>query len=95
MAKRKALTIEGLELSDTETSERTVEPKNDDAPAKRRKHTSLYLSEPVRRQLRAIAFHEEVKQHDLLIEAVDLLFKSRGAKSIAELTEMDGEFLKR
>jgi hypothetical protein len=93
MAKRK--TLEELSLSDTETPERTVEPKTHDAPGKRKKHTSLYLSEPVRRQLRAIAFHEEVKQHDLLIEAVDLLFKSRGAKSIAELTEMDGEFLKR
>ncbi len=87
MAKRKRL--EELSLSDTETPERTVEPKTDDAPGKRKKHTSLYLSEPVRRQLRAIAYHEEVKQHDLLIEAVDLLFKSRGAKSIRELVEND------
>jgi hypothetical protein len=87
MAKRK--TLEELSLSDTETSERAVEPKTDGAPGKRRKHTSLYLSEPVRRQLRAIAYHEEVKQHDLLIEAVDLLFKSRGAKSIRELVEND------
>ena len=87
MAKRKRL--EELSLSDTETPERTVEPKTDDAPGKRKKHTSLYLSEPVRRQLRAIAYHEEVKQHDLLIEAVDLLFKSRGTASISELTKAD------
>jgi hypothetical protein len=87
MAKRK--TLEELSLSDAETSEQTVEPKTDDAPGKRNKHTSLYLSEPVRRQLRVIAFHEEVKQHDLLIEAIDLLFKSRGAPSIAELKEKD------
>jgi hypothetical protein len=87
MAKRK--TLEDLELSDTEISDRTVEPKTDDAPGKRRKHTSLYLSEPVRRQLRSIAYHEEVKQHDLLIEAVDLLFKSRGAASIDDLAEID------
>ena len=87
MAKRKRL--EELSLSDTETPERTVEPKTDDAPGKRKKHTSLYLSEPVRKQLRAIAYHEEVKQHDLLIEAIDLLFKSRGAASIIELTEID------
>ncbi len=86
MAKRK--TLEELSLSDTEISARTVEPKTDDAPGKRKKHTSLYLSEPVRRQLRALAYHEEVKQHDLLIEAVDLLFKSRGAASISELTEI-------
>jgi hypothetical protein len=39
--------------------------------------------------LRAIAYHEEVKQHDLLIEAIDLLFKSRGAASIIELTKAD------
>ena len=87
MAKRK--TLEELSLSDTEMSERTVEPKTDDAPGKHRKHTSLYLSEPVRRQLRAIAYHEEVKQHDLIIEAIDLLFKSRGAASISELTKAD------
>ncbi len=87
MAKRR--TLEDLSLSDTEMSERTVEPKTDDAPGKRKKHTSLYLSEPVRRQLRSIAFHEEVKQHDLLIEAVDLLFKSRGAASIDDLAEID------
>lgn len=85
MAKRK--TLEELSLSDTEMSERTVELKTDDAPGKRRKHTSLYLSEPVRKQLRAIAYHEEVKQHDLILEAIDLLFKSRGAASISELTE--------
>jgi hypothetical protein len=87
MAKRK--TLEDLSLSDTEMSERRVEPKTDDAPGKRKKHTSLYLSEPVRRQLRGIAYHEEVKQHDLLIEAIDLLFKSRGAASIGELTEIN------
>jgi hypothetical protein len=86
MAKKRT-SLDALSLSDTEISERTVEPKTDDAPGKRRKHTSLYLSEPVRKQLRAIAYHEEVKQHDLLIEAVDLLFKSRGAKSIKELEE--------
>jgi hypothetical protein len=88
MAKKRT-TMDALSLSDTETPVRTFEPKNDDAPGKRRKHTSLYLSEPVRRQLRSIAYHEEVKQHDLLIEAVDLLFKSRGAPSISELTEID------
>jgi hypothetical protein len=87
MAKRK--TLEELSLSDTEMSERTVELKTDDALGKRKKHTSLYLSEPVHKQLRAIAYHEEVKQHDLLIEAIDLLFKSRGTKSIGELTEAD------
>jgi hypothetical protein len=87
MAKRKRL--EELSLSDRETPERTVEPKTDDANGKRKKHTSLYLPEPVRRQLRAIAYHEEVKQHDLLIEAIDLLFKSRGVASISELTKAD------
>jgi hypothetical protein len=87
MAKRK--TLEELSLSDTEISNRAIKPKTDDAPGKRKKHTSLYLSEPVRKQLRAIAYHEEVKQHDLLIEAVDMLFKSRGAASISELTGID------
>ena len=46
---------------------------------------SLYLEPPVFDQLRGIAFEERIKMHALLLEAVDLLLKKRGAPSIREL----------
>ncbi len=55
--------------------------------SKKYKHTSLYLPDGARKQLRELAYTEEVKQHDLILEAIDLLFKARGRKSIKELEE--------
>jgi hypothetical protein len=89
---KKRTTLDALALSDTAAEQPTasqIGSKETKTPGSTRKHTSLYLPEPVRRQLRSLAFHEEVKQHDLIIEAIDLLFKSRGAASISELTEGD------
>jgi hypothetical protein len=88
---KKRTTLDALSLSDTAEQPTATqrERKETKTSGTTRKHTSLYLPEPVRRQLRSLAFHEEVKQHDLIIEAVDLLFKSRGAASISELTEAD------
>jgi hypothetical protein len=90
---KKRTTLDSLTLSDTAATEQPNEIQSQSKETKTsgttRKHTSLYLPEPVRRQLRSLAFHEEVKQHDLIIEAIDLLFKSRGAASISELAEED------
>jgi hypothetical protein len=90
---KKRTKLDALSLSDAPAREQTTETKNrskeTNASGSTLRHTSLYLPEPVRRQLRSLAFHEEVKQHDLMLEAIDLLFKSRGAASISELT--DGE----
>jgi hypothetical protein len=53
---------------------------------KQRAHQlSLYLEAPVYDRLRDIAFHERTKLHPLLLEAIDLLLKKRGAPSIKEL----------
>ena len=52
----------------------------------------LYLPLPVADQLRGLHFEEQRgqakkrKMHDYCLEAIDLLFKSRGLKSIEELT---------
>jgi hypothetical protein len=88
---KKRTTLDALALSDTaeQPTEIQKQSKETKTSGTTRKHTSLYLPEPVHRQLRSLAFHEEVKQHDLILEAVDLLFKSRGAASISELTEGD------
>lgn len=52
----------------------------------RAQQMSLYLEPAVHDQLRELAFVERTKIHPLLIEAIDLLFKQRGLKSIKQLT---------
>ncbi len=95
MAKKRT-SLEELSLSDTPAIEQPTEQQKAEVNqktgkplVKNYKKLTLYLPEPVRKQLRAIAYHEDAKQHDLLLEAIDLFFKSRGAKSINELMETD------
>jgi hypothetical protein len=85
---KKRTSLDELSLSDTPQPEQV--PKKTVTPGKPRiiKQT-LYLPEVVHEQLRILAFHEKVKQHDLLIEGLNMMFKSRGAKSIAELTDIE------
>lgn len=56
----------------------------------RSKQLSLYLEQPVYDQLRDIAHSERTKMHQLVIEAIDLLFKNRGEPSIKELMKKAG-----
>jgi hypothetical protein len=55
----------------------------------------LYLPLPVYDQLQGLIFEEQRgqakrrKTHDYLLDAIDLLFKKKGLKSIAELTGKD------
>jgi hypothetical protein len=51
----------------------------------RAKQMSVYLEPPVYDQLRDLAYAERTKMHALMLEAVDLLFKQRGARSIDQL----------
>lgn len=51
----------------------------------RAKQMSLYLEPPVYDQLRDIAYAERTKIHPLMLEALDMLFKQRGARSIRQL----------
>lgn len=53
----------------------------------RAKQLSVYLEPPVHDQLRDIAYTERTKIHQLMLEALDLLFKARGALSIEQLTK--------
>lgn len=53
----------------------------------RAKQLSVYLEPPVHDQLRDIAYTERTKIHQLMLEALDLLFKARGALSIEQLTQ--------
>lgn len=57
----------------------------------RARQLSVYLEPPIYDQLRAIAFAERTKMHALMLEAVDLLFRKRGARSIEELAAHDIE----
>ncbi len=51
----------------------------------RAKQLSVYLEPPVHDQLRDLAHAERTKIHALMLEALDLLFQKRGARSIAQL----------
>ena len=57
----------------------------------RARQLSVYLEPPIYDQLRTIAFAERTKMHALMLEAVDLLFRKRGARSIEELAAHDIE----
>lgn len=60
-------------------------PKPQATLKERAKQLSVYLEPPVYDQLRDIAYTERTKIHPLMLEALDLLFKQRGALSIREL----------
>ena len=49
------------------------------------KQQTAYLPLPVYEQVRRLAFEENAKMHDFLMEGLDHVFKSRGLPSIDEL----------
>jgi hypothetical protein len=51
----------------------------------RAKQMSVYLEPEVYDQLRDIAYAERTKIHPLMLEALDMLFRQRGARSIRQL----------
>jgi len=51
----------------------------------RAKQMSVYLEPEVYEQLRDIAHVERTKIHPLMLEALDMLFRQRGARSIRQL----------
>ena len=55
----------------------------------RAKQMSVYLEPAVYDQLRELAFAERTKMHGLMLEALDLLFKQRGARSIEQISEQN------
>ena len=65
----------------------TTEAQSNSAGTRRPglKQQTAYLPEPVYEQLRALAFEERRKMHDLLMEGLDLVFRQRGLRSIEDL----------
>ncbi len=53
----------------------------------RAKQLSVYLEPAVHEQLRELAYTERTKIHQLMLEALDLLFQKRGALSINQLNQ--------
>jgi antitoxin-like ribbon-helix-helix protein len=62
------------------------EPTTGKARRPRVKQQTAYLPLAVYRQLRELAFVEERKMHDYLLQGLDMVFHQKGLKSIAELT---------
>jgi hypothetical protein len=59
------------------------------AAGRRRNDTiqqTVYLPPAVHDQLRELAFVERVKMHAIIMEGLDAVFRSRGLKSLADLT---------
>jgi len=65
-------------------------PKPHGTLKERAKQLSVYLEPAVHDQLRDMAYSERTKIHPLMLEALDLLFKKRGALSIKQLTSRAG-----
>ena len=89
MATRRT-SLESLRLAG-DKAEKHLTPKApaEPQPQKRRpsvRQQTVYLPLAVYEQLRKLAFDERAKMHDYIIEGLDLAFKARGLKSIAELT---------
>jgi hypothetical protein len=86
----KRTSLESLKLtprsSTREAPSQDAEPPRGD-PRKRPavRQQTVYLPVPVYEQLRRLAFEERAKMHDFLMQGLDLVFKTKGLKSIAEL----------
>lgn len=74
-------------LSEQTNTDTSVAKARTDKFKKKRIGQTVYLPPPVHRQLRALAFEEERKMHDYLMEGLDLVFRKRGLKSVAELSD--------
>ena len=77
----------GIEVATIETPHLAVTTKTGGTLKERARQLSVYLEPPVYEQLRELAYTERTKMHGLMLEAVDLLFKKRGALSIRQLTD--------
>jgi hypothetical protein len=62
-----------------------VQPKRRNVTKAKTKQLTLYLDDPVYRQLREIAFNEDTKMHPLILEGLDMLFKSRNRPQLARV----------
>lgn len=77
------------DLSIASKEEKAIKPKTESAePKPLRKYSTInwYIpGEKVRKELKQLALDEDKKLSDLITEGVDLLLKSRGKPTTAEL----------
>lgn len=64
------------------------EPKRDTVTSET-KRTSIYLPKAVHRQLKELAFANDRKMHDYILEGLDLVFRQHGLRSIRSLTKSE------
>ena len=69
------------------TPPKPLEPNPRGTLKERAKQLSVYLEPPVYDQLRDLAYTERTKIHQLMLEALDLLFQKRGALAIGQLNQ--------
>lgn len=50
---------------------------------------TAYLPRPVYRQLKELAFTNDRKMHEFVLEGLDLVFREHGLRSIHDLTAQD------
>jgi hypothetical protein len=66
-----------------------AQPKRRNVTKAKTKQLTLYLDDPVYRQLREIAFTEDTKMHPLILEGLDMLFKSRNRPQLVRPSNKD------
>ena len=89
--KRKPMTVDAISGeggASEEPVQQAVPASLERLPGQRAhvKQLTLYLPHPIYRQLRELAFHEEKRMHNLLLEGLDRVFADRGTPSIEQLT---------
>ena len=75
----------GAEIVSLDRSGAAPPPAKAATLKQRARQMSVYLEPPVYDQLRDLAYAERTKMHALMLEALDLLFKQRGARSIEQV----------
>lgn len=89
--KRKPMTVAAIsgEGGSLEEPAQEAAPASQERSLGQRAHVkqlTLYLPHPVYKQLRELAFHEEKRMHNLLMEGLDRVFADRGTPSVEQLT---------
>ncbi len=87
MSKRTSL--ESLKLASRSSAQEVASQEAPQSISRRRpavRQQTVYLPVPVYEQLRRLAFEERAKMHDFLMKGLDMVFRDKGLKSIAELT---------
>lgn len=77
---------ESVVTANTDSKKQKSQPKRPGI-----KQQTAYLPEAVHEQLRLLAFEERRKMHSYIMEGLDLVFRTRGLPSIAELTGLKNE----